>query len=121
MNPDKAIDILENLHDSVSSLSEKGKEAIRLGIAALRLKPRYAIAFIYSEMPQYDRMEFDGDAYHFYRGDVEVCWVSVATGQFTPQMHLEVFVTEANDEKDALAQLLGQHPYQIVSAIARRI
>ena len=83
---------------------------------------KIAVAFIYQEIPRYDRMEFDGDSYRFYRGTSEVSRIFITeAGVFHPRSQLDVWVTDAESEKDAITMLAAQHPYDIVSAIARRI
>jgi hypothetical protein len=84
--------------------------------------PKYAVAFVYQQSPWFDRKTFDGTAYHYFLGDVEVMELEHSMGlHLTLELGLDLEFTEATSANEAIKELINRWPYHIVRATAREV
>jgi hypothetical protein len=84
---------------------------------------RFGVAYIYQEVPKYDRADYIAGTYHFYEGGKEVLVIDrlEESCTFFPPTRLGLDFFIAADEKDAIRKLMDSFPFHIVTALALKV
>ncbi len=75
---------------------------------------KFAVAYIVTQMPKYDRMEIKGEKYECWMGNTLVCSGMVEqASQMHAQSRMDIQIVEAESAVEAQKQVIAKSTYLI--------